>query len=155
MGRLLTFLARAASNGWGRTFPDSEVQAGAGAVKKEIKKEILGCAISEHTWVAIDGVSGVASFHGVGPVYLVRPNDNRTGTVVAEGKPLTLLNARVLRWNSSSTHHASDRFSFKTWQPVHGFTAHSDPLGDTRFNLSAVDGVVRSTAQGGGVYGKN
>ena len=136
MGRLLAFLGRSLHNGWGK--------------QKQHTTEVLGCAVSEHSYLAIDGTSGEASFHGVGPIYLVRPN--RQGMVVKEGQPLSLLNATVLRWNSSASDAATSRFSFDTWAVVAGFAPDSDPGHSVWYNLSVVRGALASTGAGG-VYG--
>lgn len=69
MGRLVTFVARVAQDGWARTDNQSSAQLG-----------VLGVGISEHTAVLVEGKAegkaGRATFSGVGPVYFLKSGDS-------------------------------------------------------------------------------
>ena len=110
--------------------------------------------MSEHTWVAIDGISAEASFHGIGPVYILRPDPSKKNRdlILSHSAPLSFKHTRVLRWNSSSPLSEHDRFSFGTWKVISGFdNTKADP--NRVYNVSVTEGELSATSKGGSVYG--
>jgi cyanophycinase-like exopeptidase len=135
MGRLVAFLAKATHAGWGGP------------------RGVLGVAVSEHTAVLVDAASGDATMHGVGPAYFLR------ATVppkkLKKGDPLTYGHVGISKWNSSMLSEAAPAaggvaisrapapsFSFASWAGV----------GLESYFISAVAGVLASTAAGGSIY---
>jgi hypothetical protein len=113
--------------------------------------------------VLMNGTSGVAYFLGNGPAHflsyetaqhsnhsMMRKTANKT--VCRPGVPLTLPSTQVWRWHTDDIGVA---FDFKKWKPI---SAH-DGAGGARgayvgasYDLSVVNGVVKSTQKGGSIY---
>ena len=133
MGRMMTFLARATQNKWG----------GSDQSQSELDG-ILGVAISEHTAVLIDGVSGHATVVGDGPVHLLQPTPYVQPQVCEKGKPLTFENVTVRKWTGSGKASVDSPYDFN----FHGWIPTENLL---TYFLSAKNGVLTSST--GNIYG--
>ena len=122
MGRLVTFMARIIKSKW----------VGPGF------SNAMGVGISEHTAVLIDHSSGNCSVTGDGPVYFIRSNPRVERC--DEDDSLTYTDLMVHKWNGTS----SATMSFHNWK----FSEE----GWNKYNLSAVDGHLKSTQPNGNIY---
>lgn len=135
MGRMMTFLARATQNKWGGSQSQSQSDELDG---------ILGVAISEHTAVLIDGVSGHATVVGAGPAYFLQPTPYVQPEVCEKGKPLTFENVTVRKWTGTGERSVDSPYDFN----FHGWIPTEHLL---TYFLSAKNGVLTSST--GNIYG--
>ena len=148
MGRLLAFVARAATQRWdvGDGQPDNQ-------------PGVLGVGVSEHTAVLV-GADGVATFTGVGPAHFLStrgrlPSECEKGKALGWDAP----GVDVWRWNASDAGAANASFDFGRWAQV-GVAGGvggaggggGGGVGGAAYALRAKKGKLESTQAGGSPY---
>lgn len=93
-----------------------------------------GIGVNEKTALAVDG-NGIGTLFGQGPVYFLETPG--PPEVCEKNSPLTFENVSVYRISAEG-----DTFNLVTWTGDNG----------TAYTLSAVEGVLTSTQEGGGIY---
>jgi len=93
-----------------------------------------GIGINERTALVVDG-AGIATLHGEGPVYFLQTPG--LPEVCEKATPLTYLNVGVYKLATAGAH-----FDLATWTSGDGMA----------YTLSAEEGVLTSTQDGGGIY---